>query len=181
MKLIDEHRPLLRFIGLFLGLFVLLQLLYSQYLMSYEHCDSMLDPFTHQLALQVQWMLQQFTPHASIQWTTRNSGYWIWVNGHAVARIIEGCNAARIMALFVAFVVAFAKGWRRTFLFAILGVLGIHIFNLFRISALALGIAAWPQSAHALHEYLFPMLLYGFVMALWVYWVRQPFLVKNAT
>lgn len=90
-----------------------------------------------------------------------------------VARIVEGCNAVSVMILFASFVMAFAGKFKRTLAFILIGIILIHILNLFRIAFLATLLYHYPQHSHLTHGVLFPLIIYGFVFLLWVVWVKK--------
>lgn len=93
------------------------------------------------------------------------------VNGEFVARIIEGCNAASIIILFVSFMLAFSGSIKTTFLFTLVGAVIIYITNILRIALMSIGIYELPQYAHFLHAIAFPLVIYGVVFLLWVLWI----------
>jgi len=65
----------------------------------------------------------------------------LYVNDNYVARIIEGCNAASI------------------------------VINIFRIAFLAIALYKFPQHSEWLHQLVFPAIIYGFTVVLWLIWV----------
>jgi len=93
------------------------------------------------------------------------------VNGKFVARIIEGCNAASIIILFVSFMLAFFGNLKPTLLYILAGSVIIYVTNIFRIGLMAVGIYEFPQYAHFLHTIAFPLVIYGSVFLLWVVWI----------
>lgn len=95
------------------------------------------------------------------------------INDHYLARIVEGCNALSVMALFAAFIVAFHQRLKSTLLYIIVGAVLIYCANLFRIVLLAIALYEYPQYEEFLHGVLFPAIIYGMVFLLWVVWVRR--------
>ena len=87
-------------------------------------------------------------------------------------KIIEGCNGVSVMIIFVTFVLAFGGRLIYTILFIPTGVLIIHIFNVFRITALAYLYNYDLDIAKIAHDYVFQPFIYGVVFLLWIVWVN---------
>ena len=96
---------------------------------------------------------------------------WFYVSGKYVSRMVEGCNAVSVMILFVAFIFAFYKGIK-TFVFAGLGLLFLHIINVLRIAGLNILIVESPDYSKIGHDYFFPAIIYGSVVVLWLIWIK---------
>ncbi len=96
----------------------------------------------------------------------------LFVEGQYLARIIEGCNAMSIIILFIAFVVAFGQGIKKTTLFILGGAVLIYGVNIIRIAILAIMLYHYPQYDSVLHSVVFPGIIYGMVFLLWMVWVR---------
>jgi exosortase family protein XrtF len=95
------------------------------------------------------------------------------VEGVYLAQIIEGCNALSVIILFIAFVVAFAAGFKKTIMFLLAGSVLIYGINILRIVILSIALYEYPQYEEILHGVVFPAIIYGIVFLLWVLWVRQ--------
>ena len=91
--------------------------------------------------------------------------------------MVEGCNAVSVMLLFAAFVFAFYNG-ARTFLFACLGIVLLHVMNVLRIAGLNILILEHPKYSKIGHDYFFPAIIYGTVVVLWIVWIKF-FALKN--
>jgi exosortase family protein XrtF len=147
--------------------------LYDVWLDQYLQTLGQLDYFTNWVNNQVTWVLQHFDRSARSLFVNKSTGYWIFYHGKYVARIIEGCNAMRVMILFTAFIIAFRGKTKDSVLFIVFGILSIHLLNIGRIAALAIALSSYPNFEAALHDILFPLIIYGFVFILWVIWVNK--------
>lgn len=96
---------------------------------------------------------------------------WFYVNEKYISIMVEGCNAVSVMILFVAFVLAFYKGLK-TFVFAGLGLLFIHVINFLRIVWLNIIILKYPEYTEIGHQYFFPAIIYGSIVLLWMIWIK---------
>ena len=148
--------------------------LYNYYLLSYENEKYPVDPFTESVSYQVKFVSNNLLGGSSEiykymgeKWTR------LAYNDVQIARIVEGCNAVSVMILFVSFVIAFAGKIKPTVIFIAVGIILIHILNLFRIAILGALLYHFPQHAHLTHGVLFPLIIYGFVFALWIVWVKK--------
>lgn len=106
---------------------------------------------------------------------------WVWVriNDLWPSYINEGCNAISVMIVFVAFVFAFSKGWIKTLLFVVFGLVTIQSMNIFRIALLNWIFGYHSEYGKMAHDYLFPAIIYGTIVVLWIIWVRFFALKKN--
>jgi len=97
----------------------------------------------------------------------------LYVNNEFLARIVEGCNAASIIILFISFIIAFAEKFKKTALFLLAGGVLIYVVNIIRIAILTIMYYEYPQYQEILHSVVFPAIIYGMVFILWMIWVRM--------
>lgn len=90
-----------------------------------------------------------------------------------VARVIEGCNSFSVIALFLAFIVAFQGSLKNTILFGVLGSLIIYFTNIARIAVLTILLYEFPKAQTFLHNLVFPAIIYGMTFLLWLIWVQK--------
>ena len=150
----------------FLGIWLLLFLLYQWYLNQFS---GNIDGFTKIISDQSAFLLnftgyetvtKDFPSHETVQF---------YINGKVATRMVEGCNAVSVMIMFLAFVFAFYKGVK-TFYFAFAGIVLLYILNLFRIYVLNVIVVDFPALTKAAHDYFFPAIIYGGVVVLWLIW-----------
>lgn len=91
--------------------------------------------------------------------------------GKFTTRMVEGCNVFSVAILFSAFVFAFYKG-SKTFLFVLGGLVLLHILNVSRIVLLNIIFLKYPQYEKIGHDYIFPAIIYGGVIILWLIWIQ---------
>ena len=170
-QLFKKYASVIRFIVTFLGVYLLLAFLYNLYLHSFEPTTYYPDFMTYIVAV-----LSEMTISALGYETEISSGFpeatmHLMVNGKFVARIIEGCNSVSIIILFISFMLAFFGRVKPTLFYILAGSVIIYITNILRIGVLAVGIYEFPQYAHFLHTIAFPLIIYGTVFLLWVFWI----------
>ncbi|WZL87875.1 exosortase family protein XrtF [Salinimicrobium sp. 3283s] len=170
-QLLQRYAPVIRFIFTFLGVYLLLALLYNLYLQNFYYPDYYPDFLTHLVALQSEAVVSAMGYHAQVAPGYPETNMHLFVNGKFVARIIEGCNAASIIILFVSFMFAFSGKLKTTFFFTLGGAVIIYVTNILRIALMAVGIYEYPWHARFLHSVAFPLVIYGVVFLLWVLWI----------
>ena len=153
----------------FLGIWLLLFLLYQWYLNQFS---GNIDGFTKIISDQSAFLLnftgyetvtKDFPSHETVQF---------YINGKVATRMVEGCNAVSVMIMFLAFVFAFYKGVK-TFYFAFAGIVLLYILNLFRIYVLNVIVVDFPTLTKPAHDYFFPAIIYGGVVVLWLIWINK--------
>ena len=153
----------------FLGIWLLLFLLYQWYLNQFS---GNIDGFTKIISDQSAFLLnftgyetvtKDFPSHETVQF---------YINGKVATRMVEGCNAVSVMIMFLAFVFAFYKGVK-TFYFAFAGIVLLYILNLFRIYVLNVIVVDFPALTKPAHDYFFPAFIYGGVVVLWLIWINK--------
>ena len=124
-------------------------------------------------------LLVFFNQIAVIQKNPSQPAYKVLFHQNYVARIVEGCNAFSVIILFTSFIVAFSSTWKKTIAFIFVGVLLIYGLNIFRIVLLTLGLFYYPKSKELLHDVVFPLVIYGVVFVLWIFWVFKFYNAKT--
>ncbi len=171
---LKPYYPVFKFVGIFAGIYVILSLLYYLYTSQDWTGANYPDPVTSHVSYQTMELLQLLGYDATIENTAQLPSINLFIDGNIVFRIIEGCNAMSVSILFLAFVLAFAKAWKKTLLFCLIGVLAIYAVNLFRLVLLAVIFVDYPDFAHTAHDLIFPAIIYGMTVLLWIFWIRKP-------
>lgn len=164
-----DFLPVLKILLRFVIIYILLVLLYQFYLNAYA--DEVVDPFTRWVAEQVA-LVQGFAgfPTVLVDSFKQHSVYFLTGEMYTT-RMVEGCNVISVAVLFTAFIFAFYKG-AKTFLFAVGGIILLHILNVLRIALLNIIYLKYSQYEKVAHDYLFPAIIYGGVIILWLVWIQ---------
>lgn len=173
----NDFKPVLKILLRFVIIYVLMVLAYQFYLNQFKNAG--LDPVSAWVANQAAFV-QDSLGYTSqlVEGKPQQETTWFYVSGRYVSRMVEGCNAISVMVLFLAFIFAFYKGIR-TFVFAGVGFVFLHIINVLRIAGLNILLVEWPQYSKIGHDYLFPAVIYGSVVLLWLIWIKF-FALKDA-
>lgn len=155
--------------------------LYSAYLGKTQITEGIFScaPITKNVAEISVWMVEFLGYESKAIQNTYELSLTMYINEQAVSRVIEGCNAVSIIILFAAFIIAFSNRFFSTLAYVLFGSLIIYFLNIFRIAIIGIGLYEFPEYKMFLHEILFPALIYGLVLVLWVIWVQNYSKVKR--
>ncbi|MFC4475489.1 exosortase family protein XrtF [Flavobacterium chungangensis] len=170
-KYLVQFKPFLIFVSVFFLTYIVLTLLYKFYLNTYQAEE--LDGATMIAGQNAEQLLKLFNYDIIIQKSSQNPWQEIILNGKFIARITEGCNAVSVMILFVSFVAAFSRSLKKTVLFILFGLISIYLLNVLRIAILIILVYNFPQYTRFLHGTFFPLMIYGYVFILWVFWINR--------
>lgn len=108
-------------------------------------------------------------------------GYVTEVDGNRFMRIVgtpglfigDSCNGISLFALFSIFIIAFPGKIVSKIIFIPLGILIIHMLNIFRVVILAV-IETYSYSwTEFNHTYTFTIVIYACIFGMWLYWVNK--------
>lgn len=161
--------PVFAFVGRFLGIYIVGNLLYGWMVESYApDVDPVSRNVTHQVARVLQVSGYDVYPYETEDLAQVNL-FW---NGRTVLSLFEGCNGINVMIVWMAFLVAIGPVTTRMWIVGVSGLAGIHVLNLVRIILLFMVSLYWPDRFYFVHKYLFTAFLYVAVFAGWWMWLR---------
>lgn len=172
-----EFKPILIFIAKFLLVWWVLLIVYNIYLAQY-HQHNLPDPYSQTVSKWTSQTLNACGFEAKPVDDKTRPWTWIYMDGKFVSYINEGCNAISIMLVFVAFIVAFSTTWKQTLLYILGGLVLIQVMNVVRISIINYIYRYHPDYGKMAHDYLFPAIIYGTIVLLWIVWIKY-FALKN--
>ena len=167
---IREFLPTILFLGKFLGIYLVANLLYGAYVTSFEPGP---DPLTSIVANQTSEVLNALGWDTSTHNNTRHPTTEVALRSRDILSIYEGCNGVNVIIIFVAFLFSFGTPSRSLWWYAPLGLLVLHVCNLIRITVLFWVSINQPDFMYFLHKYFFTAGLYAVTFILWVFWVRM--------
>jgi exosortase family protein XrtF len=168
-----QYKPFFTFLSKFLLFYVVFTFIYKMYLDQYDVTKNEVDFFTEVVANQTIDLLNLICGEAKKMPHQSESSVKIFFKDKYLARIIEGCNAVSVMILFAAFIFAFSNRLKKTALYILVGLLLIHVLNIFRIALLTYALYYYPTYEELLHGTIFPLFIYGIVFLLWILWVTK--------
>ena len=97
-------------------------------------------------------------------------GTSIYFTANTGIKIIWGCNGLKQMYIFLCIIAFYSGSWRHKLWYIPAGIIAVHLFNLFRLTAIAAAVKDHPQYFDFLHTYLFKYLFYGIIFLMWALW-----------
>ncbi|WP_282136526.1 exosortase family protein XrtF [Seonamhaeicola maritimus] len=168
-----KYKAVVKFILTFLIVYGVLSFLYDFYLRYSGGTKYYPDYFTNLVARQTEILLDTAGYESKILPHLNEPSMKVILNGKYLARVIEGCNSLSVIILFTSFVIAFSGKIKTTVLYILSGGVMIYVVNLFRIVLLTIGLYHYPEYENILHTIVFPAIIYGMVLLLWVLWVNR--------
>ena len=170
MSIFKTYYPTLKFIFKFVLIYIILVAVYNFYLSYFEHQTDYLTLWVGKIVSGIYKLFGMDVQTAPIE---IEPGLKLIVHGQYIARIVEGCTAMSVIIMFVAFIISFGQHIKGTLMFAFTGSVAIFMFNLLRIVLLGYLLYAFPQYQDVAHRILFPALIYGFVVFLWIIFIKK--------
>jgi len=157
----------------FLLVYGVLTFAYKLYLDYSDGSEYYPDYLTNLVAKQTDELLHVFGYDSQILKHPDEPSMKLIINGKYLARVVEGCNAISVIILFISFVISFAGKFKTTFFYILAGSVLIYVVNLLRIVILSVGLYHYPWRREELHTVIFPLIIYGMVFLLWMFWVNR--------
>lgn len=97
----------------------------------------------------------------------------ITIDHRPLVWIESGCNGLVLMAFFTIFVLAYPGKWSKKLWYIPMGLLLIHIVNLFRVSLLAVNKYNGDANFDFNHKYVYSTVVYLVIFGLWMVWANK--------
>ena len=130
---LKEFKPTILFLVKFIGIYLVANLLYGIYVTAYSPGP---DPITSLASRQTAVALGICGWPSTTFDNDKKPTTLLIHEGRNVLAVYEGCNGVNIMIIFVAFLFAFGPIGKPLWIFALIGIVLIHLMNLLRISVL---------------------------------------------
>lgn len=173
---LKEFKPTIFFLAKFVGLYIVLNLLYGFYITAYHPQP---DPITRLASENSAFVLRLFGTDVTALDSPSKPTTSLVCDGKSIVSVYEGCNGINVIIVFLAFIIAFGPFNKKMVWFIPLGFLCIHLINLGRISLLFWVSVKLPHYMYFTHKYLFTAIIYVAVLMLWIWWVRISSVVKK--
>ena len=98
---------------------------------------------------------------------------YMYFPNQAIMYINDSCSGLKQMLQFGLLMLIFPGPWRKKLWFIPLGMLIMHLTNIFRMIGLAVIMNNWPWYWHVSHDYIFRPLFYLVIFLLWMFWVER--------
>lgn len=88
-------------------------------------------------------------------------------------RIVWGCTGLKQSFIWIIIMSAARGSWKHKLWFIPLGLACAYLFNILRITLIAMAIEHHPEYFELLHEYIFKYLFYFMLFCLWLLWTHR--------
>ncbi len=98
---------------------------------------------------------------------------YIYFQDGDIMYVTRGCSGLKQMIQFALLMLLFPGPWKKKLWFIPLGIIVMHLTNLFRMVGLGVIMNNWPEYWHFSHDYIFRPLFYLVIFLLWMWWVEK--------
>ena len=168
--MVKEFMPTILFLAKFLAVYLLINVSYGYWVKQH---GQKADPATRFVTEQCAAILSIANASMGTSLAEGKPNVLIKKADKSVLAVYEGCNGINVMAVFIAFVLAFGKPQKAWLWFVPIGLLAIHLTNLARIVGLFYVSEYIPNYMYFTHKYLFTAVIYVVVLLMWYYWVSK--------
>jgi exosortase family protein XrtF len=104
---------------------------------------------------------------------TTDENRTIYFQNNGFISISPGCSGLKPILQFVLLMLLFPGPWKHKAWFIPMGIVLVHLTNLFRITGLAVVTVTIPEYWDFAHDNLFRPFFYVVIFLLWVWWVEK--------
>ena len=161
-----RSNPLARFLISALLLYIAWHVVYELWIHPQQTFDQLLIDnlhyFSYAILQGLGFVMINFPDDSEIRTIGVDGTHGLWIG--------DPCNGATIFALFAGFIIAYPGKLLRKLVYIPVGIVLIHILNVFRIIGLCLVLLYAPDYLDLNHTYTFTIIIYSFVFLLWYLW-----------
>jgi exosortase family protein XrtF len=168
-----KEKQLIRFLITSAGLYIIWFGLYEFVLKPNGNIDQII---TENISIAISKMMQWtgYDVHFTLAKKVGETFMFLGNSTTPFIRIGASCNGLELLVLFFIFIFSYPGSRKYKFSFIILGVIAIHILNIFRNYWLSLFVLHNEMELFDLfHRYVFIFMVYGFIFLLWMLWVNK--------
>lgn len=168
--MLKDFKPTLIILIRFILIYLILLGIYQSYLNYFSTTG--LDPYSRWVASQSAKIQDFFGYTTTLVDYPQHESVCFNIRNQCISRMVEGCNSISVMILFISFIFAFYKGFNKTITFILIGIIFLHTINVLRIAGLNLILVDYKSFGKIGHDYVFPAIIYGSVVLLWLIWIK---------
>ena len=164
------QKKLIVFASKFVGLYLFLNLLYLLWI---NFLVEKIDVISEWVAMVSQKLLLMLGYDVTLVYSDLHPRILFYFNNVNYITVSEGCNGVSVMITFFASIITFKGAVKSKILFLTVGLLGVFLLNVIRVSTLFYVALNHRQWFSFLHEYAFTALIYTLVFLLFIFWVNK--------
>jgi exosortase family protein XrtF len=164
------QKKLIVFASKFVGIYLLLNLLYLLWI---NFLGNQIDGISELVAIVSQKILLIIGYDVTLVNSELHPRILFYYNKVNYITVSEGCNGVSVMITFFASILSFRGAAKSKVLFLSIGLLGVFLLNVLRVSSLFYVALNHHQWFSFLHEYAFTALIYTLVFLLFIFWINK--------
>jgi len=164
------QKKLIVFASKFVGLYLFLNLLYLLWI---NFLGNKIDGISEWVAMVSQKLLLMLGYDITLVYSDLHPRILFYYNKVNYITVSEGCNGVSVMITFFASILSFKGAVKSKILFLTIGLLGVFLLNVIRVSTLFYVALNHRQWFSFLHEYAFTALIYTLMFLLFIFWVNK--------
>ncbi len=106
------------------------------------------------------------------------NNYRLYVHNYARIGVGNYCLGIQLWIFFAALISSYPGYWKKKIIYSIIGIIGINLINIWRLSVLVFAVKYYPQYVKFNHDYVFNVIVYIFTFVMWYYIVQKNKLAK---
>jgi exosortase/archaeosortase family protein len=115
------------------------------------------------------WFIDHVLPIA----ITKEENRMICFNNGGYIGINESCSGLKPILQYILLFIIFPGPWKKKLWFIPMGIIIVHLTNLFRIIGLSVVTVTVPEYWDFSHDYIFRPFFYVIIFLLWIWWVER--------
>jgi exosortase/archaeosortase family protein len=123
-----------------------------------------------QVYIQSIWLVDHVL---GIDFTSVDQNSTLYFPNNGYIAVNRSCSGFKQILQFALLMMVYPGSLKQKFWYIPLGIVIVHITNLFRITGLSVVIIHWPAYWDFSHDYLFRPFFYVVIFSLWVLWVER--------
>jgi len=164
------QKKLIVFASKFVGIYLFLNLLYLLWI---NFLGNRIDGISELVAMVSQKILLFLGYDVTLVFSDLHPRILFYYNNVNYITVSEGCNGVSVMITFFASILSFRGAAKSKILFLSIGLLGVFLLNVLRVSSLFYVALNHQQWFSFLHEYAFTALIYTLIFLLFIFWVNK--------
>jgi exosortase/archaeosortase family protein len=106
-----------------------------------------------------------------LEFTTADKTMYFVNNGYVAVN--RSCSGLKLFTQWTLLMMLYPGPWKKKLWYIPMGILIVHLTNLFRIIGLSVIVIHWPRYWDFSHDYLFRPFFYVVIFTMWVIWVER--------
>lgn len=160
------------FLAIIFGIHLFMQItgIYTHYLVKENllKFHEIEDLLAHQISSSVFWLITTLTGnHARLLNNT------IYFAGGGYISVTRGCSGLIQIYKWIAYMLLFPGPWKHKLWYVPVGIIILHLENIFRIFILSIVVKYYPNHFEFMHIWGMRVFYYAIVFLLWVVWVEK--------